>query len=401
MYAATTERTVAIAMLVIVVVGWAIYLFVNIRQTKPELGSEIEIAPNRGRLPDDEALEGNRLEQVQAWGVLFLLIIAVALPVYWLREGGRRSGASEGFDNRAASRGEELYVSGFECANCHGADLAGSNTTAVLDIGNQFSDRDSFLVTATYAAPRLDDVFSRFDTEAESWKDSTEVRQILVFGRGVMPAWGLEGGGPANEQQIEDVLAFLWSRQITNPDNLTDEELAEAEARGQTPEEYGIDKGRARDAEEIERALGAEENAGKSEGQVLFEMYCARCHTPRWPSRGEAQLPNNGGTIEVLPGPAGAGRYGPSLNGVALERLFPDIEEQIDFIAGGADDNVSYGDGRLGNYGMPGFENVLTEDQIRAIVEYERSLDPAEQSVVGFEELLTPPEEESEGEDES
>ena len=79
-YAATTERSIAMVLLAVVVVGWAIYVFVNIRRSKSEVGSEIELAANRGSLPDDEVLEGSRLEQVQAFGVLMLLIIALVLP---------------------------------------------------------------------------------------------------------------------------------------------------------------------------------------------------------------------------------------------------------------------------------------------------------------------------------
>ena len=146
MYAVTTERSIAMALLAITVVGWAIYVFVNIRQSKKELGSEIELAPNRGSLPDDEQLEGSRLEMVQAWGVLMLLIIALVLPIYWLREGGRRSGAEVGFAERAAERGEGRAEE-LGCLECHGADLGGANFAAItLDIGNQFTDRDSFIV---------------------------------------------------------------------------------------------------------------------------------------------------------------------------------------------------------------------------------------------------------------
>ena len=105
-YAATTERSIAMVLLAVVVVGWAIYVFVNIRRSKSEVGSEIELAANRGSLPDDEVLEGSRLEQVQAFGVLMLLIIALVLPIYWLREGGRRAGAEQGFGERAAAAGE-------------------------------------------------------------------------------------------------------------------------------------------------------------------------------------------------------------------------------------------------------------------------------------------------------
>ena len=360
MYAVTTERSIAMVLLAVTVVGWAIYVFVNIRQSKKELGSEIELAANRGLMPSDDELEGPRLEKVQAFGVLMLLIIALVLPIYWLREGGRRSGAETGFGERAADRGAALAVE-LECVNCHGADLNGAKfAPVVLDIGHQFSDRDSFVINTTWRGPALNTVFQRFDTGASTLDEVEEVRNILVFGRGVMPAWGLDGGGPLNDQAVDDLVAWLWR------ERLTDEEAA------------------ANALAAKETAMAAEPD--KSEGQVLFELHCARCHTPLWPGRGEANLPNDGGAVMIEPGPPGAGRYGPALNSLSLGQLFADAEDQIAFIANGANDNVPYGDQntRLGNYGMPGFGKILTEDEIRAIVEYERSLDPDEQQAEAF-----------------
>ena len=363
--AASTERSIAIVLLAVVVLGWAVYVFVNIRQAKAEVGSEIELAPNRGNLPDDEDLEGRRLEKVQAFGVLMLLVMALVLPVYWMLEGGRRSGAETSFSEASASRGEALAAEQ-ECTDCHGADLGGARfAPVVLDIGRQFSDKDSFVINTTWEAPSLDDVFTRFDTDAETLDEASEVRDILVYGRGVMPAWGLTGGGPLNDQQIDDLVAWLWR-----------ERISDEEARQRAVDRF---------------AAAADADPHKAEGEILFDLHCARCHTPRWPGRGPAQLPNNGGTVMVEPGPPGAGRYGPPLNSVSLERLFPDIADHVSFISVGAADNVAYGEfARLGNYGMPGFGRVLSEDEIRAIAEYERSLDPRSQQPRAFDELHEP-----------
>ncbi len=406
MLAASTERSIAIVLLAVVVVGWAMYVFVNIRQAKAEAGSEIELAPNRGNLPDDEELEGRRLEKTQAFGVLMLLIMALVLPVYWMLEGGRRSGAETSFSEAAVSRGEAVATAA-ECFDCHGADLGGARfAPVVLDIGHQFSDKESFVINTTWEAPSLDDVFTRFDTDAETLDEVTEVRQILVYGRGVMPAWGLEGGGPYNDQQIDDLVAWLWANRIGADQDAADaaddeilreivasavgdDEIAELlvdEAADALDDNPLNEEAHARATARFEAARASDVYAGASDGKILFDLHCARCHTPRWPGRGLAQLPNNGGTVEVLPGPDGAGRYGPALNSVSLERLFPDIEEHIKFVADGAADNVAYGQfARLGNYGMPGFKRVLTEDDIRKIVEYERSLDPQRQASVGFD----------------
>ena len=375
MLAASTERSIAIVLLAIVVVGWAIYVFVNIRQAKAEIGSEIELAPNRGNMPDDEELEGSRLEKVQAFGVLMLLIMALVLPIYWMLEGGRRSGAETSFSEAAVSRGAAVAAAA-ECTDCHGADLGGARfAPVVLDIGHQFSDKESFIINTTWEAPSLDDVFTRFDTDAETLDEVSEVRQIIVYGRGVMPAWGLEGGGPYNDQQIDDLVAWLWDARIGK----------EAEANAEEGVVINPDAN-ARATARFEAARASDVYAEASDGKILFDLHCARCHTPRWPGRGSAQLPNNGGTVEVLPGPDGAGRYGPALDSVSLERLFPDIEDHISFVSEGAADDVAFGEfARLGNYGMPGFKKVLSPDDIRKIVEYERGLDPQSQTAVGFD----------------
>ena len=405
MLAASTERSIAIVLLAIVVVGWAIYVFVNIRQSKAEIGSEIELAPNRGNMPDDEELEGSRLEKVQAFGVLMLLIMALVLPIYWMLEGGRRSGAETSFSEAAVSRGEAVAAAA-ECTDCHGADLGGARfAPVVLDIGHQFADKESFIINTTWEAPSLDDVFTRFDTDAETLDEVSEVRKIIVYGRGVMPAWGLEGGGPYNDQQIDDLVAWLWAnrigadqdaadaaddeavREIVGQMFEVDDEIAQLLIDEFVPDDDPLnEEAHARATARFEAARSSDEYARASDGKILFDLHCARCHTPRWPARGAARLPNNGGTVMVEPGPDGAGRYGPTLNSVSLESLFPDIEDHISFVSEGAADEVAFGEfARLGNYGMPGFKRVLTRDDIRKIVEYERGLDPESQTAVDFE----------------
>ena len=58
--------TTAIGWIIFVasVVGWIAYYFANRRAAKPELGSEVELAPNRKPYYDDETLEGPRLIRV-------------------------------------------------------------------------------------------------------------------------------------------------------------------------------------------------------------------------------------------------------------------------------------------------------------------------------------------------
>lgn len=348
--AASTERTIGLVILAIIIIAWVVYVFVNILQSKAELGSEVELAANRKPLPTDDEFEGPRLERVQAWGVLFLAVIGLGLPIYWLREPGRQDGAQRLLDEQALSRGEEAYTAGFQCNSCHGEDLSGGAAATIVKLPRG-SSGDEVSVQVNWAAPSLDDVFYRFDTDIEDPVDSTEVRSILNFGRApVMPAWGLPGGGPGNEQQIQDVIDYLWHNQLS--------------------QEEVVDKWQSAFATQ----QGLDENAGKSEGQILYELHCARCHTPFYSSRGTHVQPT-GAEVTIEPGQPGAGAYGRPLSAASLTEQFPNIEDQIGFVTRGAEQDVPYGTRGLGNYGMPGFGTFLTEDEIRAIVEYTRTFE--------------------------
>jgi mono/diheme cytochrome c family protein len=63
----------------------------------------------------------------------------------------------------------------------------------------------------------------------------------------------------------------------------------------------------------------------------------------------------NGATTEQFPGLAG-------------------VQEQFDWVATGAPANDGYGVRGISSGRMPHFEKMLSEDQIKAIVAYERSL---------------------------
>ncbi len=121
---ALTTTTIGVIGLLIVVGGWIIYGIFNVVAGRREVGSEVELAANRKPYYDDETLEGPRLERVQLLGVIMLGIIVVALPLYWVFEPSRQAGAQEGWDNRFASWGSQLFAptaeGGFNCAGCHG-----------------------------------------------------------------------------------------------------------------------------------------------------------------------------------------------------------------------------------------------------------------------------------------
>ena len=72
----------------------------NAGAARKEAGSEIELAANRKPYYDDEVLEGRRLERVQLYGVLLLVVLVIGLPLYWVFEPDRQAGAQEGIDGR-------------------------------------------------------------------------------------------------------------------------------------------------------------------------------------------------------------------------------------------------------------------------------------------------------------
>ncbi|MEQ8843131.1 MAG: cytochrome c [Acidimicrobiales bacterium] len=211
--AASTQRTIGFAILAIVFIGGIVYLFFNIRSAKPEVGSELELAANRSPALLDEDLEGRRLDLALLGNLAMLTIIAIALPFYWLGEPGREDGRNVDTDRIFTNRGENIYVEGAQCVNCHGAAGAGGSvTTSITD------DDGGFVAQVVWQAPALNTVLSRHSED--------EILHTLNFGRnGVMPAWGGAGGGPLTDQQLEEVVFYMRSIQI-------DEEQIRSEVAG-------------------------------------------------------------------------------------------------------------------------------------------------------------------------
>lgn len=337
-----------------IVLAWVGYGLFNIRGSRRELGSEIELAANRKQYYDDEVLEGKKLERTQLLGLAFLAVITVSLPLYWVLEPSRQEGAVRGFDKRFASWGSKLFAStadgGFNCAGCHGGmtGIGGNAPFAITDT------KTGEVKSVSWRAPAVNNVFYRFS--------ESEVRFILEYGRPFSPMspWGLVGGGPMNEQQIDNLIAYMRSIQIPreNCDNPNDD--ARTCVGGKLPaskqEELQV---------EAERLVKV--GAYKSVGEALFNIdlnggaySCARCHTKGW-SYGDPQI-------------TGGGAFGPNLTGGSSVRQFPSQEEMITFIKGGSEYGKKYGEQGQGGGRMPGFGNIYTDDQIKAIVEYVRSL---------------------------
>lgn len=98
---------------------------------------------------------------------------------------------------------------------------------------------------------------------------------------------------------------------------------------------------------------GGEEAASPAQLELGARVYAERC--------------------QICHGRDGAGGVAPKLaEGAALAR-FPDPAEMVAFVLAGSEPGRPYGQGGEGTGGMPSWENVLSDEEVAAVVAYERS----------------------------
>ena len=392
---ANTQRTIGWVIASIVLVGMGTYILFNFRIGKREVGSEIDLAPNRVPHADDDELETRFLDRNLAWSLVTLTIVSLILPLYWLMEPARQDNAARDWVSRFETRGARNFEEA--CVSCHGpGGTGGVASYTITDVDG------GFVAQVEWKAPALTTVLSRFD--------ESEVRNILNYGRPgtPMPAWGLPGGGPFTTQQVHQLVVYLRSIQ------LTPEEAADQILGGLRPGVRKIvrsaDPGLL-DSADVDAAIDAW-LAGAADpsspdylayGELLFNNpaaqganACARCHTPGF-SYGASDAEATADLMAEWPGlveagvltgyQPGTGHVGPSLKGI--ETHFPTAGGQEGFVSTGSEIGTGYGNARSGTGGMPGFggridelkvigtvdrSRILTPEQIAAIVAYERSL---------------------------
>lgn len=400
--AASTQTSIGLILLFVAFLIGAVYVYINIRQARPEIGSEIELAANRKPYLSDEELEGRKLDRTLSLGLLGLVIVGVGLPLYWLQEPGRQENAVIDMKRKFVDRGAKLFATteegGNNCAFCHGAEGVGAATPFTLTDAN-----GRYVKEVTWQGPALNTVLLRYDRD--------EVRFILEYGRpfSPMPAWGAKGGGALTTQNIQNLIDYMETIQLT-PEQ-AQAEVTEQLAKMMDRKDQACVDGRVEAAKQgLSEAELAEFDAAtvdtescppmyESEGEALFNMgyddgfaggaySCGRCHTKGW-SYGEKQSD-------------GGGAFGPPLTNVLAQ--FPGtmgIQQQVDFVCVGSDQGARYGQSGMGTGRMPGYcivppieahtdanevsvtpreggtaeqGGMFTEAQVRAVVEYERSL---------------------------
>lgn len=392
--AATTVKAVGVVIAVLTGIGFVTYILVNLRQSRPEIGAEIELAANRKPYYDDEQLEGPRLNRALFSGLILMAVTAVGLPMYWLNEPGRQDGAIENFDQTFVNRGARLFApteeGGYNCAGCHGAEGVGGSAPYTL------TDSDGeFVANVSWWAPALNTVMLRFSEE--------EVRQILVYGRPgtPMPAWGTEGGGPLTTQQVDELIAYIESIQISSDDAklAVAEELARSLQLYEEEDLEGLDP--EQQQEVVDAAVERIDWDDPATGEALFNLgiedgfagsafSCARCHTQGAAFRNGAIEPEDADLDDYISFEDGSGAFGFALTSGVVPRQFLTIEDLIDFVNEGSEYGLLYGRRGQGSGRMPGFadnpddEDDDTDDEpgdgmftfamVCAVAKYEASL---------------------------
>ncbi len=324
---------------------WALFIARAGRPGKgraPSLGIPKALRPGA---PDD-VLESSRLERVQWGGVVFTAISVLLILFYWLPEAQRQEAFADRFDEDGVHRGslifkpppalpegvgavefkeiEEGVALGMGCANCHGGlgapdDLSDDATGGIV----------SFIDPATgepvkWKAPPLQDVFQRWDEEV--------IRFTIERGRPgtPMPTWGVAFGGPMTPLMVDDVIAWLKSL----PGN-----------QGPPPK-----------------------LAANASGKEIFEARCAVCHGSAGEGREggqEWEADTEGGVFRVI-------YQGMALWGGDVTHLSRDLH--LLTIRNGRRYAFMPTFGEAPTQGIPVPRYPLTDAQIEAVMEYERSL---------------------------
>lgn len=362
MLAAGATTNMAWIIGIVFTLGWFTYYIFNRKAGQREIGSEIELAPNRKPYYDDEELEGPRLMRVQFLAVVLLATMVVGLPVYWILEPGRQEAKIRSWDKQFATWGSRLFATtadgGFNCAGCHGG-MTATGGTAEFVVTDPLTGN---VESVSWRAPALNTVLYRFD--------ATEVAFIITYGRPGTPmsAWGTEGGGAMNVQQIETLVEYIKSITV-DPENCAVQNAAgiDTDATPSAVCEGGHLPTETQQAIQAAAEAAVADGTYASLGEALFNLEldggafsCARCHTPGW-SYGD-------------PGVPGSGSLGWNLTGGATVDHFPSKQDMVDFIKSGSVNGAKYGVQGQGSGKMPGFGNMLTDEQINAIVDYVRTL---------------------------
>jgi mono/diheme cytochrome c family protein len=192
--------SIVLLLAVVSLLAWMAYLFLNSRRSRSSVNETP--APNRTRYMSDDELENVRTTTVLRAAVFAAAVLAIIIPWYAFNEANRQADATDNVREVALEEGAHWYTL-FGCSACHGPDGGGGAAA--------FTEPRSGVDTS-WQAPSLNNVLFRFTRD--------EIRTIIEYGRQgtPMPANGLAGGGAMTLQEVDQVIDYLASLQLTQPE---------------------------------------------------------------------------------------------------------------------------------------------------------------------------------------
>jgi mono/diheme cytochrome c family protein len=190
--------------------------------------------------PPDPALEESTNKWMR-WGLILMVIMVLAFPVYRLTEPDRRAGAAEERLTELAAQGEGLFA--LTCSGCHGPEGKGGSTAPTLD-AKEFLQ---FVVD--------DQIASLIATGVPGTQ---------------MSPYSLDFGGPFTQEQIVALTTYLRSLEANAPsvpDWATGGRAGEAVSPTSLPEES-----------EVHEATDEATETLLEEGAEMYAANCAACH---------------------------------------------------------------------------------------------------------------------------
>ena len=196
--------TIAFAIFILAVfLGGAAYL--TLRRPRREGTPDIPPAMKPG--PADAQLEKPRLERMQAWGIVTVVVMAIWIPAVWLNEPKQNETDQRNFNAASVAAGaasvqlnSQTNPTGIGCVRCHGSDLQGGynvfNGTVVPT-----PDLQTVCGGPKYGHAQIHSLSDVVNTIAEG-RTGTD-----------MPSWSVQFAGSLDDQQINDIVNYILSIQ--------------------------------------------------------------------------------------------------------------------------------------------------------------------------------------------
>lgn len=169
---------------------------------------ELDIPKGMRPGPSDPDLEKPLLERHIAYGLVFVVAMAILVPVVWLQEPQNNKKDTELQLSQSVERGrlttlpgsEENQI-GFNCVRCHGPGLKGGR---------------NFFSGAFVTVPNLSTVCGGKDYNHPLITSLDDVINTIAQGRDGtdMPSWSVRFKGAMDDQQINDLINYLLSIQV-------------------------------------------------------------------------------------------------------------------------------------------------------------------------------------------